>query len=94
MSQFKPLASVLIIIVALFTMVFFQLEVRRMGYVVLKQAIRYKSLEDHYQLQSLRLTRILRPEHLQSVAINQLTMDEPLPGQVIHMSGSNIALRQ
>lgn len=94
LSQMKPLVSVIIIIVALFTMVFFQMEVRRMGYVVLKQTIRYKSLQDDYSLKSMRLARILRPEHLQAVAINRLTMDEPVPGQVIQMSGEKIALRQ
>ncbi len=93
-NQIKPLVSVIVIIVALFTTVFFQMEVRRMGYVVLRQTVQYKNLQDEYQLKSMRLARILRPDHLQSLAVNRLTMDEPQAGQIIHMSGDTVALRQ
>ena len=93
-NEMKPLVSVIIIIIALFTTVFFQMEVRRMGYVVLKQTRQYKNLQDEYRLKSMRLARILRPDRLQAVAIGRLTMDEPTAGQIIHMSGNTVALRQ
>jgi hypothetical protein len=94
LNQIKPLISVVIIIVALFSMVFFQMEVRRLGYVVLKQTREYKSLQDDHRLKAMRFARVMRPDHLRDLAINRLTLNELKAGQVIHMSGEKVAIRQ
>lgn len=93
-NQLLPLFSVSIVIFALFSLVFLQMETRRMGYVVLKQTRAFKALEDEHRLKSMRYARIMRPEHLRDVALNKLTLNEVKAGQIIHMSGEKIALRQ
>ena len=89
-----PLVSVGIIIFALFVMVFLQMEVRRLGYVLLKQTREYKSLQDDYRLKTMRYAKIMRPERLRDLAINRLTLNEIKSGQIIHMSGDKIAVRE
>jgi hypothetical protein len=93
-DQMKPLISVFIIIVSLFMLVFFQMEVRRLGYIVLKQTREFKNLQDDFRLKSMRFARVMRPDHLRDLAINKLTLNELKAGQVIHMSGEKVAVRQ
>lgn len=92
--QIYPLISVAIIIVALFTMVFLQMEVRRMGYVLLKQTRAYKALQDGHRMKVMRFAKVMRPDRLRDLAISRLTLNEVKSGQIIHMSGEKIALRQ
>lgn len=99
MSQQKkmriyPMLSVLIIISALFTLVFIQMEVRRQGYILLKQTREFKSLQDEHRLKVMRYAKITRPEHLRELAISRLTLNEAKASQIIHISGEKIALRQ
>jgi hypothetical protein len=93
-NQLQPLISVCIIIVSLFTLVFLQMEVRRMGYVVLRQTRAYKTVEDEQRLKVMRYARMIRPDHVREMAVNKLTLNEVKAGQIIHMSGEKIALRQ
>lgn len=93
-DQLRPLFSVIIIIVSLFTLVFLQMEVRRMGYVVLKQSREYKMLLDKTRMQTMEYAKMTRPERVRDVAVNRLTLNEAKQGQIIHMAGDNIALRQ
>lgn len=92
--QIYPLISVIIIIVALFSLVFLQMEVRRIGYVLLKQTREYKSLQDEHRLKIMRFAKVMRPERLRDLAVTRLTLDDAKTGQIIHMSGEKIALRQ
>ncbi len=94
MNQLLPLFSVSIVIVSLFTLVFLQMETRRMGYVVLKQTRAFKTLEDEHRLKTMRYARSMRPERLREMALTKLTLNEVKAGQIIHMSGEKIALRQ
>ncbi len=94
LNQLLPLLSVSIVIIALFTLVFLQMETRRMGYVVLKQTRAFKKLEDQQRLKTMRYSRIMRPEHVREFAVTKLTLNEVKAGQIIHMSGEKIALRQ
>lgn len=93
-DQLRPLFSVIIIIVSLFLLVFLQMEVRRMGYVVLKQSREYKALLDRQRLQTMEYAKMTRPERVRDVAVSRLTLNEAKQGQIIHMAGENIALRQ
>lgn len=85
--------SVVIIIIALFTLVFVQMEVRRQGYELLKLTREYKSLQDEHRLKVMRYAKIMRPERLRDLAVTRLTLNDAKSGQIIHMSGEKIALR-
>ncbi len=92
--QIYPLISVIIIIIALFSLVFLQMEVRRTGYVLLKQTREYKSLQDEHRLKVMRFAKVMRPERLRDLAVTRLTLNDAKSGQIIHMAGEKIALRQ
>jgi len=93
-SELKPFLSVLIIIMSLFSIMFLQMEVRRMGYVVLKQVRAHKSLRDNYRLLSLDYLKYTNPERLRKMAASHLRLAEAHTGQIIQISENNIALRQ
>lgn len=93
-SNAAPFISIVIIIFSLFALVFLQMEVRRMGYVFLKQTREYKNLQDKHRLKVMHYAKIMRPERLRDLAINKLTLNEVESGQIIHMSGEKIAVRQ
>jgi hypothetical protein len=92
-NQLAPIISVMIIVFSLFTLVFIQMEVRRVGYSVLKQTREYKSLQDEHRLKVMRYAKITRPERLRDLAVSKLTLTEAKSSQIIHMSGEKIALR-
>ncbi len=93
-DQLRPLFSVIIIIFSLFALVFLQMEVRRMGYVVLKQSREYKTLLDRTRAQTMDYAKMTRPERVRDMAVSRLTLNDAKSGQIIHMAGDNIALRQ
>lgn len=93
-SKIYPMISIVLIIVALFSLVFLQMEVRRMGYLLLKQTREYKSLQDAHRLNVMRYAKVMRPERLRDLAVTRLTLNEIKSGQIIHMSGEKIAIRQ
>ncbi|MCB0350084.1 MAG: histidine kinase [Bdellovibrionales bacterium] len=92
--QIYPLISVVIIIIALFSLVFLQMEVRRIGYVLLKETRQYKSLQDEHRLKVMRFAKVMRPERLRDLAVTRLTLNDAKSSQIIHMAGEKIALRQ
>lgn len=93
-NQLKPLFSVMIIIFCLFTLVFLQMEVRRMGYVVLKQSREYKLHLDRYRLETMEYAKVTRPERVRGLAVTKLTLNAAKQNQIIHMAGERIAVRQ
>lgn len=93
-SQICSLISVMIIVFALFSLVFCQMEVRREGYELLKLTRVYKSMQDENRLKVMRFAKVMRPERLRDLAVTRLTLNEAKSGQIIHMSGEKIALRQ
>lgn len=94
LNHLKPLLSVLIVIVSLFTLVFLQMEVRRMGYVVLKQSREYKAHLDRYRLHNMEYAKATRPERVRGLAVSKLTLNAAKQSQIIHMAGERIAVRQ
>ena len=92
-NQIAPLISIFIILFSLFALVFLQMEVRRLGYVVLKQTREYKNLKDEQRMKVMRLAKITRPDRLRDLAVSTLTLSEAKSEQIIHMSGEKIALR-
>ena len=94
MSELKPFLSVLVVIVTLFSLVFIKMEVRRLGYEVLRDSREYNELQDVKRAQVIRLAKITQPERVRSLALSYLTLNEAERGQIIHLSGQKIALRQ
>jgi hypothetical protein len=83
----KSILSVFLIITTLFSIVFFKMEERRIGYEILKlnQTLRQqRELIIHKETSLLKLTR---PNFVEKLAENKLTLKRANPNQFIHMAG-------
>jgi hypothetical protein len=94
LRELAPFVSLLIFVASLFSMVFCKMEVRRMGYSVLKLSRYERQIRDQERQQLVQLAKITRPERLQAVAQNRLTFKKPEHGQIIQMTESGLAFRQ
>lgn len=92
--EFAPFASVMILVASLLCVVFCKMEVRRLGYSVLKLTRVERQIRDHEREQLVQLAKITRPERLQEVAQHRLTLKKPESGQIIQMTEQGIAFRQ
>ncbi|MCB9025034.1 MAG: hypothetical protein H6625_01845 [Bdellovibrionaceae bacterium] len=94
LNELKPIISVFFIICTLFFLVFSKMEARRMGYSVLKQSRELRRLQDNYRLKIIEYAKLTSPEHLRRIAVSKFTLSEAEVGQIIHMSGKQIAVKQ
>jgi cell division protein FtsL len=94
LDDLKPYLSIFIIIVSLFTVVFCKMEIRRVGYSVLKLSREEKHLRDFQRQQIVMLAKITRPERVQNLAQSRLTLKKAEAGQIIQMTEQGIALKQ
>lgn len=94
LNGLKPFASILIAIATLLGVCFFKMEIRRAGYSVLKLAREERRLRDWQRQQTIRLAKITRPERVQALAQNRLTLKQAESGQIIQMTEQGIALKQ
>lgn len=92
--EYAPFASLLLIVFCLFSVVFCKMEVRRMGYSVLKLSREERQMKDLERQQMIQLAKITRPERLQQVAQARLTLKKAEVGQIIQMTGRGVALKQ
>jgi hypothetical protein len=92
--ELAPFASLMIIVFCLFSVVFCKMEVRRMGYSVLKLTREERQMKDLGRQQMIQLAKITRPERLQQVAQARLTLKKAEVGQIIQMTGRGVALKQ
>lgn len=92
--ELAPFVSVLVIVATLFSVVFCKMEVRRMGYSVLKLTRDERKSRDHQRHREILLARVTRPDRLQTVAQNRLTLRRAETGQIIQMTDRGIALKQ
>jgi hypothetical protein len=86
-KQLKPFLSVLIIIATLFSIVFLQMEERRMGYSVLKLTREYKKVQEEKRVKEVTLAKVTRPQLLESMAHQKFTLKKIQANQIIHISG-------
>jgi hypothetical protein len=93
-SEIAPFASILIVVTMLLTTVFCKMEVRRLGYSVLKLSRLERGFRDREREQMIQLAKITRPERLQAVAQARLTLKKPGVGQIIQMTERGVAFRQ
>ena len=89
-----PFISVAFLVCTLFSLVFLKMEVRRIGYSLLKKVRIYNQMQDSYRMKSLDYAKFTSPEKLREMALRHLTLKEAKFGQIIHMSGESVAVKQ
>lgn len=87
-KQLKPFFSVLLIIFTLFSIVFLQMEERRIGYSVLKLTREHKKVREEKRTKEINLAKVTRPQLLESVAQEKFTLKKVQANQIIHLSGA------
>jgi len=88
----KPFFSILIVVFTMFVMVFFKMETRRLGYTALKINKDYQKAQDDLRLATISYAKFMRPERVRTYAVSRLTLSDAQKGQIIQMTGQNIAL--
>ena len=86
--QLKPFLSVFFIIATLFTIVFLKMEERRMSYVVLKFTREYKKTREIEKQKEIQLAKLTRPQLVETVAKEKLTLKRATQNQIIHLNPS------
>lgn len=84
---FKPFFSLMIIIMTLMSIVFLQMEERRMGYALLKLRHLHKSILEEKRTKEIQLAKITRPQLLEHIAQSKFTLKKVQASQIIHLSG-------
>jgi hypothetical protein len=75
-------------------LVFLKMEVRRMGYSVLKATKEVQHLKDQNRLMSMEYAKLTRPDTIRKYAMSRLTLNDAQIGQIIQLTGQKIALPQ
>ncbi|NJL25397.1 MAG: histidine kinase [Calothrix sp. SM1_5_4] len=94
LKDILPFLSVLIFIATLFTLVLLKMEVRRMGYSVLKASQEYRKLRDQHRLMSMEYARLTQPERVRKFAVSRLNLNDSRNGQIIQLAGQKLAMPQ
>lgn len=94
LPELLPFLSVLMLVATLFTLVILKMEVRRMGYAVLKSTQEYRKLRDHHRLMSMEYAQATRPERVRKYATSRLTLVDARNGQIIQLAGRTLAMPQ
>ncbi len=84
--QFRPFLSVLFVILTLFGLVFLKMEERRISYEVLKLTREYKKTSETKKQKEIQLARLIKPQFIESVAKEKLTLKRIAPSQIIHLN--------
>ena len=92
--NFKPFFNVVIVICALFVIVFFKMRLRDMNYDFLERSRFYGTLQDQYYKNLMEQARLTRSERLEEWAHNRMTLDWAKEGQVILFIGEKAAVPQ
>lgn len=90
--QLKPFFSVLIIIFTFFSLVFLQMEERRLGYSVLKLSREHKKILEDKQAREIQLVKVTRPQLLEHMAQSKFTLKKIQADQIIHLSGTTASV--
>ncbi len=91
--QLKPFLSLLFIIITLLGIVFIKMEERRLSYVVLKMTQEHKKVIEIQKQKEISLAKLTRPQLLENVATNKLTMKRVTASQIIHLTSSEPFIR-
>ena len=86
LRQLKPFLSVFILVGTLFSIVFLKMEERRMSYVVLKTTREHKKIKELSKQKEIQLAQLTRPQFVESVAKQKLTLKRATQAQIIHLN--------
>lgn len=86
--QLKPFLSLLVVICTLLGLVFIKMEERRLSYVVLKLTREFKKNNEIRRQKEISLAKLTRPQLVETVATQKLTLRKIRPGQIINLSGA------
>ena len=92
--NFKPFFNVVIVICALFVIVLFKMELRRMNYAFLLRSRFYGTIQDHYYKNLMVQAKLTRSERLEKWAHSRMTLNWAKEGQVILVIGEKVAVSQ
>lgn len=84
--QLKPFISILIITSTLLGIVFVKMEERRISYVVLKLTKEHKKAIEIQKQKEIQLAKLTRPQLLENVATQKLTLKRATASQIIHLT--------
>lgn len=87
MHEFKPLLSIFIFVFSLFTVVFLQMEERRLNYELLKLNKEMKKTLEKRRIEEVTLARATRPERIEKEVQMKTAFADPSLAQIVHMSG-------
>jgi hypothetical protein len=90
LRQLKPFCSVLIVIFTFFSIVFLQMEERRLGYSVLRLSRQYKKIQEEKHTKEIQLVKITRPQLMEHMAQSKFTLKKVQADQIIHLSGAMV----
>jgi hypothetical protein len=85
----KPFFSILLIIGTLFSLVFLQMEERRLGYVILKSTREQRQVIEEKRERTMQLAKITRPQNVERLAQSRFTLKKIQANQIIHLTGSS-----
>lgn len=90
-GSLKPFISILLIIGTLFSLVFLQMEERRLGYAILKLTREQRQVVEEMRAKSMQLAKITRPQHVEKMAQSRFTLKKVQANQIIHLSGAQMS---
>lgn len=90
----RPLISFVIIIVSLLTIVFFRMEVRRLGYEVFKLTQVEKQELDNYRKKQIYFSRLTRSDRIEEFANKRLGLQHAKPGQIVQLVAGSAAIER
>ncbi|MBX3021145.1 MAG: cell division protein FtsL [Bdellovibrionales bacterium] len=94
LEDILPFLSVLILVSTLFGLVLLKMEVRRMGYSVLKSSHEYRKLQDQRRMMSMEYAKLTRPDRVRKFAVSKLKLNDSRNGQIIQLAGQTLAMPQ
>lgn len=88
----KPFISILFIIGTLFSLVFLQMEERRLGYGLLKLTREQRQIVEEKRAKNMQLAKVTRPQHVERMAQRKFTLQKVQASQIIHLSGAQMSV--
>jgi hypothetical protein len=76
------------------SVVFFQMEERRIGYAILKLNKEHRKVIEEKRVKTMQLAKLTRPQHIERVAESKLTLRKVQNSQIIHLTGSSLAAQK
>lgn len=86
----KPLVSIVFIIGTLFSLVFLQMEERRLGYAILKLTREQRQAVEEKRAKAMQLAKITRPQHVEKMAQSRSSLKKVQANQIIHLSNAQL----